>query len=127
MTTGPRLHLWEVVVDCAEPAVLAALYAGLCGCEPHRFDDEWYWIEPASRGGGVADAGGPRIAFQRVPEPKVGKVRLHLDLGTDDLEGAVRRAVSLGAGRLGDPVTDAAGSFVVLADPEGHEFCVVTE
>ncbi|MEI2815139.1 MAG: VOC family protein [Microthrixaceae bacterium] len=77
--------------------------------------------------GGVADAGGPRIAFQRVPEPKVGKVRLHLDLGTDDLEGAVRRAVSLGAGRLGDPVTDAAGSFVVLADPEGHEFCVVTE
>ncbi|MBX7071393.1 MAG: hypothetical protein K1X38_18565 [Microthrixaceae bacterium] len=119
------VHLAEVVVDCAEPALLGRFYADLLDCSLHTFDEEWTWIEPATRGGGPADADGVRIAFQKVPEAKTGKVRLHLDLGAADIEATVERAIDLGASRLGDPVTDLAGTFVVLADPEGHEFCIV--
>ena len=125
MTDPAPAFLWEIVVDCADPAALGRFYAALCACELHVHDDEWTWIEPALRGGGAPDSGGPRIAFQRVPEPKVGKVRLHLDLGADDVAATVERAVSLGAARVQDPVTDSAGTYVVLTDPEGHEFCVV--
>lgn len=119
------VHLAEIVVDCADPASLGRFYADLLDCSLHTFDDEWTWIEPATRGGGLADVDGVRVAFQKVPEPKIGKVRLHLDLGAEDIEATVVRAISLGATRLGDPVTDHAGTFVVLADPEGHEFCIV--
>lgn len=125
MTDPSPAFLWEVVVDCAEPATLARFYADLCGCDLHQRDADWAWIEPAMRGGLAAGAGGPRLAFQRVPEPKVGKVRLHLDLGAADVSATVARAVELGATQLADPVTDESGTYVVLADPEGHEFCIV--
>jgi len=131
MSTGPvcqsdgAVHLWEIVVDCADPTTLATFYAELCGCQVHGRGDGWAWIEPATRGGGAADTGGVRIAFQQVPEPKSTKVRLHLDLGAADIDATVERAVGLGATQLGEPVTDEAGTFVVLADPEGHEFCIV--
>lgn len=125
MRDTPTAFLWEIVVDCADPATLGAFYADLCGCDLHRRTDNWAWIEPATRGGVAAGRGGPRIAFQRVPEPKAGKVRLHLDLGAVDIPEVVARAIALGATQLGEPVTDEAGTYVVLADPEGHEFCIV--
>ncbi len=64
--------------------------------------------------------------FQPVDDPKSGKNRLHLDIapssGTRDEE--VRRLLSLGACRLSD---DPNVPWVVLADPEGNEFCVLPE
>lgn len=68
---------------------------------------------------------GVRLAFQKVPEPNQGKVRIHLDIGVWDLEAAADQAVALGATRLGGVQRDGAGAFIVLADPEGHEFCFV--
>ena len=121
----PAPALWEVVVDCADPATLGRFYADLLQCELHTFDESWTWIEPRLRGGGGPDAAGPRIAFQQVPEPKVGKVRLHLDLGADDIAATTAHALALGATQLTDPQSDSAGRFIVLADPEGHEFCIV--
>jgi hypothetical protein len=68
---------------------------------------------------------GRRLLFQRVPEPKSGKNRLHLDLhpepGRRDAE--VERLRGLGA-RVLREVREAGGAWVVMSDPEGNEFCV---
>ncbi|MEV5338873.1 VOC family protein [Streptomyces sp. NPDC052676] len=68
---------------------------------------------------------GRRLLFQRVPEPKSGKNRLHLDLhpGEGRREAEVERLGSLGASVLRE-VREPAGRWVVMADPEGNEFCV---
>ncbi|MFF3766639.1 VOC family protein [Streptomyces sp. NPDC001922] len=66
----------------------------------------------------------PGIVFLPVPEGKTVKNRLHLDLSPDDQEAEVARLLALGARRAdvgqGEDVT-----WVVLADPEGNEFCVL--
>ena len=68
---------------------------------------------------------GRRLLFQRVPEPKTGKNRLHLDVhaGPDLRETEVVRLEGLGATRL-HKVEEPGGTWWVLADPEGNEFCV---
>lgn len=106
----------EVVVDCADPARLARFWAGVLGGEPVGRSDAWHHLDPP---------GWTRLAFQRVPEPKQGKNRLHLDVLVDDLAAATHAAERLGATRVGDVVHDTAGSFQVLLDPEGNEWCVV--
>jgi predicted enzyme related to lactoylglutathione lyase len=70
-------------------------------------------------------AGGLRIAFQRVPEGKSAKNRLHLDVAVDDVVAAADAAEALGAVRVGAPHADSVGTFQVLLDPEGNEWCVV--
>src|SRR5262249_33382039 len=69
-------------------------------------------------------ASGPRLAFHRVPEPKSVKNRMHLDLGTADLEAEVDRLIGLGATRLHDPDKGEL-RWTTMADPEGNEFDVV--
>ncbi|MFD7134723.1 VOC family protein [Streptomyces sp. NPDC059894] len=68
---------------------------------------------------------GRRLLFQRVPEAKTGKNRLHLDLHPGDGRRAaeVERLTALGASVLRE-VRDPSGEWVVMADPEGNEFCV---
>jgi hypothetical protein len=68
---------------------------------------------------------GRRLLFQRVPEAKSGKNRLHLDLhtGAGRREEEVERLKRLGASVLRH-VREPAGEWVVMADPEGNEFCV---
>jgi predicted enzyme related to lactoylglutathione lyase len=68
---------------------------------------------------------GVRMSFQPVPERKDVKNRLHLDFEVEDIEAAIVKAVSLGAEREGMVVTDEKGSFQVMRDPEGNEFCFV--
>ena len=67
-------------------------------------------------------AGSPRLWLQRVPEAKVVKNRVHVDLRADDLEAEVRRLVELGA-RVLQPERDG---LVVMADVEGNEFCLTS-
>lgn len=127
---GRPTHLCEVVVDCADPARLATFYGDLLGVKPVLREADWAYLMPPLRGaqlraGGAPPVGGMRIAFQRVPEPRASKVRLHLDLGAWGLAAQVERAVALGGFRLSEPIADEHGGFVVMADPEGHEFCLV--
>ena len=67
----------------------------------------------------------PRINFQPVPEPKVGKARLHLDITVDDIDEAMRSVVDLGGRWTGERHDCDEGVVVVMADPESNEFCLV--
>ncbi|MER5886535.1 VOC family protein [Streptomyces sp. NPDC001941] len=113
-----RLRVQEIVFDCADPAGLVRFWAALLGGEPVDRSADWSYVDVP---------GFVRIAFQRVPEGKAAKNRLHLDLegDPDDLAAATARAEELGAVRTGGVVEDPQGRFQVLRDPEGNEFCFV--
>ena len=66
-----------------------------------------------------APGGQPRVFFQRVPEPRTVKNRVHLDLRCESFETEKDRLTALGASVLAE-----YGAFVVLSDPEGNEFCL---
>ncbi|GAA4929209.1 VOC family protein [Streptomyces coeruleoprunus] len=113
-----RATVSEIVFDCAEPAALVRFWAGLLGGEPVDRSRDWSYVDPP---------GFVRVAFQRVPEGKAAKNRLHLDLDADDVGAAADEAVRRGAVRVGGVVTDEQGRFQVLRDPEGNEFCFVDD
>jgi len=110
--------LSEVVIDCRDCDLLARFWAAVLGRTPVRESAEWVSL--------TASDGATTVSFQRVPEAKVGKNRVHLDVLVDDLETAAVRCVELGATRISERRVDALGDFIVLCDPEGNEFCVVT-
>jgi len=74
----------------------------------------------------VGPAPAPTLLLQHVPEPKQGKNRMHLDLdfGTADLVSEVNRLERLGAARLSEELSEHGFRWIVVADPEGNEFCV---
>ena len=106
----------EVVVDCASPRVLAHFWSAVLGGAPCARDESWHYVDPP---------GGTRLAFQKVPEGKTVKNRVHLDVDVSDIAEATEQAEALGAQRAGGIHGDAAGSFQVLLDPEGNEWCMV--
>lgn len=111
------LRWFSVVVDCANPAALAAWWAQVLGFQVvHRTDRE---VDIAAGTGSF-----PGLAFLRAPDEKRGKNRLHLDLNPDDQAAEVARLLELGATRV-DVGQDADAAWVVMADPEGNEFCVL--
>ncbi|QGV81807.1 VOC family protein [Streptomyces ficellus] len=112
-----RAVVSEMVFDCADPAALARFWAALLGGEPVDRSPDWSYVDPPDF---------VRVAFQRVPEGKAVKNRLHLDLEGGDVAAATEAAVALGAVRLGGVVADEHGHFQVLRDPEGNEFCFVS-
>ncbi|MGW0807995.1 VOC family protein [Nonomuraea sp. NPDC002799] len=113
-----RVRLNQIVVDCRDPQRLVRFWAALLGGDPVDRARGWSHVEPP---------GGVRLAFQPVAEDKAGKNRLHLDIEVDAIEPATTHALRLGATRLGGTVTDDQGSFQVMADPEGNEFCFVCD
>ncbi len=130
--TVPMARLADIVIDCAHPAPLARFWAAtLDGYAVAPYDDE---ERDRLRSIGIDDpeddpnvlvlatSDRPRLWFQRVPEPKQSKNRVHLDLRTDDLDREVARLTTLGAAALSDqPIAE----LVVMRDPEGNEFCVL--
>lgn len=141
---------WGLTIDCADPARLAAFWADALGYEeaepPDGFESwnawfkdngvpkkEWndaaYLIDPAGQG--------PTLSFLKVPEAKVSKNRVHLDLKVGGgrhqsakkrrtrIDKAVERLQEIGA-KVQRPVEqDGALDHVIMTDPEGNEFCVV--
>lgn len=146
MTTTRQI---QVTVDCADPNALAGFWCEVLGyaydapppgfasweealdafgVPPERRNDASAAVDPAGAG--------PRLFFQRVPEGKQVKNRLHLDvrsapgLSGDErmaaLEAEAGRLVALGAARLQrhEPAPPMSHGFLVMADPEGNEFCL---
>jgi catechol 2,3-dioxygenase-like lactoylglutathione lyase family enzyme len=115
---GPVGQLRTVVVDCLDPEPLATFWSALLGVDVHHRGANWISLR-------AAEHGHPRVAFQRVPEVKATKNRLHLDVWVADIAAATTEAEALGASRVGPLVTAAGEPFQVLADPAGNEFCLV--
>jgi predicted enzyme related to lactoylglutathione lyase len=114
-------RLTNVVIDSADQRALARWWGAALGWEISYEDDEETDIAPATGEPGI------ELAFGPVPEPKVVPNRLHLDLSSrslDDQAAIVDRLEAAGARRI-DIGQDKYAPWVVLADPEGNEFCVL--
>ena len=112
-------RLQAVTVDCADPVVLATFWAAVTGYEPHPDNDA---EEALLRASGA----GPDILFQKVPEGKTVKNRLHFDMRPDrPRDEEVERLLAVGATVVLDMRRPDGKGWVQLADPEGNEFCVV--
>jgi len=114
----------HVVIDTQDPDRITPFWRGL-------LDVEVAFSEPESPFVALSPADGEwMLVFQRVPEPKVGKNRLHLDVLVDDLDEATARAVALG-GRWVEPGNTCESSrglrWRCMADPEGNELCIWTQ
>jgi hypothetical protein len=108
----------ELVLDCAEPARLGAFWRQALDYRDYYTDANLAVLVPNE---GIASP----LLLQRVPEPKVGKNRMHLDIVADDLEVEVQRLEALGARRIDEGVQSFGGTkWVRMADPEENEFCV---
>ncbi|MGL6235324.1 MAG: VOC family protein [Segniliparus sp.] len=114
-------RLETVTVDCRDPARLAAFWTRALGWEEVRGDEEGVEIAPPDRRGAS-------ILFLAVPDAKTVKNRLHFDLRAAEggQAGEVARLEALGA-RKADIGQGPSVSWVVLADPEGNEFCVLRD
>ena len=138
----------QVTFDCGDPAALAEFWAAALGYvvqPPPEGFDSWdaalaaWGIPEDQRNERSAvvdpDGAGPRVFFQRVPEGKTAKNRVHLDVraapGLEgearmaEIESASERLVALGATRVQRFEADlAGGGYIVMQDPEGNEFCL---
>jgi len=125
-------RLADIVIDCAAPAALARFWAAvLDGYAVAPYDEEELerlhaeGIDDPEDDPTVlleSDEGGPRLWLVQVPEVKVVKNRVHLDLRADDANAEVARLVSLGATVAPDQRNEG---LVVLLDPQGNEFCLL--
>jgi catechol 2,3-dioxygenase-like lactoylglutathione lyase family enzyme len=139
----------QITFDCADPAKLAAFWAEVLGYRlqgPPEGFESWeqaldaLGVPPERRNDASAvgdpDGSRPRLFFQRVPEGKQVKNRVHLDVRAAPglsgdarmaaLEAEAERLVSHGATRLErhEPAPPLGAGHIVMADPEGNEFCL---
>jgi hypothetical protein len=139
----------QVTFDAGDPGALCAFWCEVLGYQlqppPQGFDDwdtflDSVGVPPERRNDRSAalpvDGDGPRLFFQKVPEGKTAKNRVHLDVraapGLEDeermaaLQAEADRLVGLGATQLRrvEPQPPMEAGFIVMQDPEGNEFCL---
>ena len=122
VTTGIGRLGW-IQIDTPDPERLAAFWTVVLGVEVEgRLGNPPQFVNLHKQ---YPDA--PYVSFQRVPEPKVVKNRVHMDIVVDDVELATSRIVGLG-GRRRRPDADFneyGFCWRTMADPEGNEFCLI--
>ncbi|MEV7197330.1 VOC family protein [Streptomyces sp. NPDC093510] len=112
--------LQNVAVDCADAYELARFWSEVTGHPLHPGD------RPGDEEAQVMLPSGPFLYFNQVPEPKTVKNRFHLCLRPETTrEAEVERLLALGATPVVDRREPDGSGWVVLADPEGNEFCVL--
>ncbi|MER7698653.1 MULTISPECIES: VOC family protein [unclassified Streptomyces] len=108
-----RISPEMITIDCADPQALAAWWAEALGVEGAQ-DYDAFVVLPAT----------PLVlGFQRVPEPKAAKNRVHVDFSSSDRPADVERLAKLGATVVGEQSMQGM-TWTVLKDPEGNEFCL---
>jgi predicted enzyme related to lactoylglutathione lyase len=114
------LRLGEIVIDCADHETVVAFWLAAMG-DYARVDvnEQYVAIAPVDR-----TIGRPTILFQKVPEPKTVKNRVHLDLRGESMAAEVERLIALGAAFIAERTLGEGVRWTVMADPEGNEFCV---
>ena len=115
------LRIQCLCIDTADPSRLAGFWESALGWR-RTYDEDYVILEPPK--GSPEDGVAPDLLFLRVPEEKAVKNRLHLDLRPKDQAAEVARLEALGARRV-DVGQSADASWVVMADPDGNEFCVL--
>ncbi|MBO4259298.1 VOC family protein [Streptomyces griseorubiginosus] len=133
----------DLTLDCADAQLLAAFWKTALGYvdepppPPFATREEWlaqFDLPEDDEGDGAwlcdPDGVGPRLSILKVPEPKTAKNRLHIDIRVPGHGGPEERwaRIRAEAWRLveagGEVLTEVDGHHVVMADPEGNEFCV---
>jgi predicted enzyme related to lactoylglutathione lyase len=106
----------KVVIDCADPQTLARFWVAFTGYMQGGGDEDWTSIRSPD--------GHHSIGFQKVPEGKTVKNRVHIDFAATDEKATAKEIEAMGATRrwVSENPDDP---FVVLADPEGNDFCIV--
>lgn len=112
-------NVWSsVTIDCLDPERVARFWSALLGRRPGPSQEGWVYL-------GERGDPQPRLVFQPVSEPALGKVRIHLDITVDDIETAMAAVIKLGGRATGERHDYDEGVVVVMTDPENHEFCLV--
>jgi catechol 2,3-dioxygenase-like lactoylglutathione lyase family enzyme len=109
-------------IDAQDPRAIAGFWEAALGWRRTYDEPNEVVLEPPA--GSPEDSVVPDLLFLQVPESKTGKNRLHLDLRPDDQAVEVKRLEQLGARRV-SVGQGADVSWVVMADPDGNEFCVL--
>ena len=107
----------DLVLDCDDASTLAPFWATALHYREHMSWDGVVVLVPN-------EGEGPPLVLQRVPEPKLQKNRMHLDITTDEVEPEVQRLEALGAKRISDMQSMDSVLWLTMVDPEGNEFCV---
>lgn len=108
-------HIRGVTIDVSDRDRAERFWGGLLGLTVARRIDQYSYFDDAFEG--------VRLILQEVPDPKVTKNRMHLDLSSDDPPALLEKVKSLGGGVISD-VEDPSYSLTVACDPDGNEFCV---
>jgi predicted enzyme related to lactoylglutathione lyase len=110
---GTGLDISAIIIDCVDPERVARFWSELLGRPIADRTGPYVWLERGD---------GPVVGFQKVAGPTPGKNRVHFDVASPDPASEVARVEALGGRALPDY---AGGGFLVMADPEGNEFCIV--
>jgi hypothetical protein len=113
------LRVTEIVIDCAEHGAVVDFWAAALGYERHDVNEQYVALVPPR----PAEPGRPPLLFQKVPEPKAVKNRVHLDFRADVMADEVARLRGLGATFVAERSLGDL-RWTVMSDPEGNEFCV---
>jgi predicted enzyme related to lactoylglutathione lyase len=107
-----------LVLDCADPDRLAEFWSAAIGYTTLGGAGSYVLL--------VDEVGQqPKLLLQRVTEAKAGKNRMHFDIETSTVDDEVARLEAIGSRRIvADAVEEHGNRWVVMADPEGNEFCV---
>jgi hypothetical protein len=115
------IEFFGISVDCTDAAAVARFWGAVLGrqvADAASLEDAVLLVEPEA-------LSGPRLAFHRVPETKVAKNRLHLDLITHSFDSESDRLLSLGAKKLRD-VQAGDARWTTFVDIEDNEFDLIT-
>ena len=108
-----------LVIDGRDTLGLATFWAALFDTEIAANENDGHYIDLAP------NDRMPLLRFQRVPETKSIKNRLHLDVEVEDLDGSVARVEELGGSVVSPARVEYGWRFVIVGDPEGNEFCLI--
>lgn len=108
-----------LVIDGADTMGLARFWAAVFGTSIDSVGGNGHYVDLA------ANERAPLLRFQRVPEAKSVKNRLHLDVEVDDITAAIGEVERLGGYMVRPVVTEFGWDYAVVADPEGNEFCLI--
>lgn len=114
MTDAP-LQINALIIDAADPERLAAFWSKLLGRPISDRSGPYVWLRRES---------GLGLGFQQAGERKSAKNRMHFDVASSDPASEQQRVEALGGRRLPEY---ADGGFLVMADPEGNEFCIIPQ